>query len=97
MRSRFIDTRLAVTLAMQPFAKRSRALAMSTRAVSTGTPTASTDSTSADEALDDVEVVDHEVADDVDVGAAIDEGRQPMALEEARLGDDGRGGPQRRD
>ena len=38
--------RLAVRFAMQPFAKRSRALAMSTRFVTTGTPTASSDSTS---------------------------------------------------
>ena len=40
MRSRLI--RLAVRLAMQPPAKRSRTLAMSIRGVSTGTPTAST-------------------------------------------------------
>jgi len=33
--------RLAVTLAMQPLAKRRRALAMSNLSVSTGTPTAS--------------------------------------------------------
>ena len=38
--------RLAVTLAMQPFANRRRALAMSTRPVRTGTPTASIESTS---------------------------------------------------
>src|SRR5262249_21932776 len=41
LRSRLSETRLAVTLAMQPLAKRSRALAMSTDGVSTGTPTAS--------------------------------------------------------
>ena len=90
MRSRFIETRLAVTLAMQPLAKRRRALAMSTRGVSTGTPTASTLSTSdGDEALDDVEIVDHEIADHVDVGAAVDERCEAVALEEARLGDHG--------
>ena len=38
--------RLAVRLAMHPFLKRTRALAMSTRGVNTGTPTASTRSTS---------------------------------------------------
>ena len=59
---------------------------MSTDAVSTGTPTLSTAITSRrHEALDDVEVVDHEVEDDVDVGAAVDERREPMALDEARL------------
>src|SRR5207245_175835 len=42
-RSRLRDTRLAVTLAMPPLAKRSRALAMSTGLVRTGTPTASTE------------------------------------------------------
>ena len=44
-RSRLSDTRLAVTLAMQPFAKRSRAWAMSTDGVRTGTPTASMERT----------------------------------------------------
>ena len=38
-----LRTRLAVTLAMHPLAKRSRAFAMSTEGVSTGTPTASTE------------------------------------------------------
>ena len=38
--------RLAVTLAMQPDANRSRALAMSYFGVSTGTPTASIEATS---------------------------------------------------
>ena len=36
-------------------------------------------------AEDDVEVVDHQVEDDVDVGAALGERRQAMALDEARL------------
>src|SRR5947207_3209079 len=43
LRSRFMETRLAVTLAMQPLAKRSRAFAVSTEEVRTGTPTASTE------------------------------------------------------
>ncbi len=63
----------------------------------TGTPTLSTATTSArDEALDDVEVVDHQIADHVDVGAAIGERREPVALEEARLGHDLGRRPQRR-
>ena len=45
--SKLTGSRLAVRLAMQPLAKRRRALAMSTRPVRTGTPTASIDSTSA--------------------------------------------------
>ena len=64
--------RLAVMLAMQPDAKRSRTLAMSYFGVSTGTPTASID---VDVGLtmrqDDVEIVNHQVEDDVDVEAAI--------------------------
>src|SRR2546428_11343 len=39
LRSRLRETRLAVTLAMQPLAKRRRAFAMSTEGVRTGTPT----------------------------------------------------------
>ena len=39
-----------------------------------------------DDAEDDVEVVDHQVEDDVDLGAALGERRQAMALDEARLG-----------
>src|SRR5262249_58664891 len=38
-------------------------------------------------AEDDVEVVDHEVEDDVDLGAAFGERRQAMALDETRLGE----------
>ena len=38
-------------------------------------------------AEDDVEVVDHQVEDDVDVGAALGERRQAVALDEARLRD----------
>ena len=82
--------RLAVRLAMQPEANRSRALAMSTRGVRTGTPTAST-------AIDlgvvhrehDVEVVDHHVEDDVDVEAALGKPAQPVHLDEAGRRDDG--------
>ena len=59
---------------MHPFANRSRALAMSTFGVSTGTPTASTPSTSrADDRQDQIEVVNHQVEDDVDVEAAVRE------------------------
>ena len=42
----------------------------------------------AHEAEDDVEVVDHQIEDDVDVGAALGERRQAVALDEARLRDD---------
>ena len=59
---------------------------MSAVSDSTGTPTASTRSSGAvDHAEDDVEVVDHQVEDDVDLGAALGERRQAMALDEARL------------
>ncbi len=40
--------------------------------------------------------MDHEVEDHVDVGAALGERRQAMALDEARLGDDLGGGADRR-
>ena len=59
---------------------------MSTRPVSTGTPTASIDSTSdADERQHDVEIVNHQVEDDVDVEAAIRKRAEPVHLDEARV------------
>ena len=89
--------RLAVRFAMQPFANRSRALAMSTRPVSTGTPTASIDSTSDfDERQHDVEVVNHQVEDDVDVEAALGKRAEAMDLDEPRIGQQrARGGDRR--
>ena len=78
--------RLAVRLAMQPLAKRSRAFAMSTRPVSTGTPTASIDSTSGlHERQHDVEIVNHQVEDDVDVEAALGKRAEAMDLDEAGI------------
>ena len=73
---------------MQPLAKRSRALAMSTRPVSTGTPTASIDSTSAlHQRQHDVEIVNHQVEDDVDVEAALGKRAEPVHFDEARIGE----------
>ena len=58
---------------------------MSRRAESTGTPTASTPiSGRSDQLLDQVDVVDHQVEDHVDVGAARLERRQAMGLDEQR-------------
>ena len=58
---------------------------MSTWSVITGTPTASTRSGSTpEELLEDVDVVDHQVAHDVDVGAALRERAEPVDLDEAR-------------
>ena len=47
-------------------------------------------------AQDHVEVVDHQVEDDVDIGAALAERRQAVALDEARPGDDAGQGADRR-
>src|SRR5262249_38337615 len=38
-----------------------------------------------DHAQDDVEVVNHQIEDDIDVGAALAEGRQAVTLDETRL------------
>ena len=60
---------------------------MSTRPVSTGTPTASIDSTSDfDQRQDDVEIVDHQVEDDVDVEAPLGKRAEAMDLDEPRIG-----------
>ncbi len=48
------------------------------------------------QAQDQVEVVDHQVEDDVDVGAALGERREAVALDEARPGDDAGQGADRR-
>ena len=83
MRSR--DTRLAVMFATAPASNVIRALAMSTNGVSTGTPTADTlRHTAAHERANEVDVVDHQVEHDRDVGAARIERRQPIALDEPR-------------
>ena len=75
-----------MTFAMQPSANSMRALAMSTRGVRIADARRVDLETSAsDEREDDVDVVDHEVHDDVDVEAARREGREPVALDEARL------------
>ena len=58
---------------------------MSTAAVTTGTPTASTDDLLRAREADQVEVVDHQVVHHVDVRAALGEGREAVALDEARL------------
>ena len=77
--------RLAVMLAMQPDANFTRALAMSTFGVSTGTPIASTLTTSVRvDGQHDVEIVNHDVEDDVDVEAALGKPAQPVDLDEAR-------------
>ncbi len=71
---------------MQPFAKRRRALAMSTRPVSTGTPTASMRlDLGSHERQHDVEVVNHQVEDDVDVEAALGERAEAMDFDEPRI------------
>ena len=71
---------------MQPDANRSRALAMSVRGVSTCTPTASTDTTSeSHQRQQQVEVVNHQVEDDVDVEAALRKGAEPVDLDEPRI------------
>ena len=86
MRSR--DTRLAVMFATAPASKVMRAFAMSTNGVSTGTPTADTcDTPPPDERAHEVDVVDHQVEHDRDVGAARIERRQPVALDEPRVVD----------
>jgi hypothetical protein len=84
LRSVFRLTRLAVTLATQPFSKRSRALAMSISPENTGVPIASMRSTGCHDHLHQVDVVDHQVEHDIDVGAALLERRQAVALDEAR-------------
>ena len=81
--------RLAVMLAMQPDANFTRALQMSIFGVSTGTPTASTaDDLAAVDRHDDVEVVNHDVEDDVDVEAALRKAAESMDLDEARRADE---------
>ena len=72
---------------MQPFANRRRALAMSTRR---------RQHRHADgldrldlglhERQHDVEIVNHQIEDDVDVEAALGERAEPMDLDEARIG-----------
>ena len=85
--------RLAVMLAMQPFANFRRAFAMSTLGVRTGTPTASIpDDFAADQLEHQPEVVNHQVEDHIDVEAALREGAQPMHLDETRLVDVRAGG-----
>ena len=62
-----------------------RALAMSILSVSAATPTASTLAGSVPSShKQQVEIVDHEVEDDVDVGRARGERRQPVDLDETR-------------
>ena len=71
---------------MQPLAKRSRALAMSTRPVSTGTPTASIDvDLGVHQRQHDIEIVNHQVEHDVDVEAALGKRAEPVHLDEARV------------
>ena len=78
--------RLAVMFAMQPDANFSRALAMSGFGVSTATPTASTaDDVGRHDRQHDVEIVNHQVEDDVDVEAAIRKRAQPVHLDEPRM------------
>ena len=78
--------RLAVRFAMQPLANLRRAFAMSTRPVSTGTPTASIASTSdLHQRQHDVEIVNHQIEDDVDVEAALGKRAEPMDLDEPRI------------
>jgi len=89
LRSRFNATRLAVMFAMHPLAKRSRALAMSVVSVSTGTPTASMLCTSAGTRLRITSrSLNHQIEDDVDVGAPLHERGEPVAFDEARLRED---------
>ena len=71
---------------MQPDANRSRALAMSVRGVSTFTPTASIDTTSDfTDVEQQIEVVNHQVEDDVDVQAALRKRAEPVDLDETRI------------
>ena len=85
LRTRSRLMRLAVRFAMQPDANRRRAFAMSTRGVSTGTPTASiARPRRVDDRQDHVEVVDHQVEDDVDVEAPLRERAEAMDLDEPR-------------
>ena len=73
-------------LATQPFSKRMRALAMSSRRLNTGTPTASIDlDRRPNEMQNDFEIVNHEIEDDADIGAAIGKRREPMRLDETRM------------
>ena len=61
-----------------------RALAMSMSSISTGMPTAETlRRLRVDERQDHVEIVNHDVENHVDVGAAALERRQTMTLDEA--------------
>ena len=87
LRSRLSDTRLAVTLAMQPFGEaQPRVGDVDATASAPARPTASTDAQRRrHHAEDHVEVVDHQIEDDVDVGAALGERREAVALDEARL------------
>ena len=80
--------RLAVTLAMQPDANRSRAFAMS-NFVGQHRHADRLDRRDlrAHQRQDDVEVVDHQVEDDVDVEAALGERAEPVHLDEPRRRD----------
>ena len=74
--------------AMQPDAKRSRTLAMSYFSVSTGTHGLDRHHVRTDDRQDDVEIVNHEIEDDVDVEAAIGERAEPVHFDEARARDE---------
>ena len=85
LRIRSRETRLAVMFATAPDSKVRRAFAMSTDGVSTGTPDrAHRRRRAADERVHEVDVVDHEVEHDRDVGPARIERRQAVALDEPR-------------
>ncbi len=84
-RARSDETRDAVRLATAPEASSTRTLAMSIRGESTGDPgRADLGHRAAVEGVEDLEVVDHQVEDDVDVEAARREDPQPLHLDEAR-------------
>ena len=90
---RSVETRLAVKLATQPESNSRRTLAISTLSERMGRPTARTSlHRRVDEGEHDVEVVDHEVEDDIDVEGARAERAEAVDLEEHRAGDDGQGG-----
>ena len=83
LRTLSAETREAVRFATQPPSNAIRAFAMSILSVSTGIPTARTSSTGPPaSACDDLEVVDHEVEDDVHVEAPSREDAEPVGLDE---------------
>ena len=89
LRTRSVETRLAVTLATVPVGNSMRACAISTLSVITGMPTAlRSDDRRVHQRKQNIEVVNHHVVHHVDIQAARRENAQAVDFEKQRPRDD---------